>query len=432
MVEVENIEVMGWRKAIKGMRNAMNSWNRMDSGFCTGDKCFYTSECWNQSFKDKEDFCPLREYDKTGNNKMMKTECGFCGYVLGQNDLDLACRLIKAGPEHRKFLRMIHVQMDITGPLYWWKEMDTYKVATVANSCSTMHRLCYKPFEMSDFSFENLIGNESKEYFDVDCDFKEVFKDVLNHENYSISNKGRVWSKRRDKFLKPSVNSSDYKKVVLDGKNLYVHRLVAEVFCDNKNQYNEVNHIDGNKWNNNYNNLEWVTKSENSQHAFDIGLRTISGYTRYKVSKSMHRFTDDEIDEIKQMYLDGMSKQEIADKLNCYSSTICNIINGKTYREIEMTPYDTAKLLIDNLNELRNKYLETKDKKHWWQLIQLLPSSYNQLRTWDGSMETVLSILHQRDHHKLTTDWEPFRKACFNNIPYCKEFYEAMYGKEEN
>ena len=400
MLEITNLVTSGWEAAIRGMRNPKsipdgvnNSWDKADSHWTIKDGVSLPTS--------PNDFI----------------------YELGPNDLDLACRLIKAGTEHAKFLRMIHVQMDITAPLYWWKEIDTYKVATVANSCSTMHRLCHKPFEMTDFSFENLIGNESKEYFDVEEDFEEIFKDVKGHENYAVSNKGRVLSKRREKILKPSVNSSNYKKVVLDSKNLYVHRLVAEAFCENPNQYNEVNHIDGNKWNNNYNNLEWVTKSENSQHAFDIGLRTISGYTRYKVSKSTHRFTDDEIDEIKQMYLNGMSKQEIADKLNCYSSTICNIINGKIYREIEMTPYDTAKLLVDNLNELRNKYIETKDKTYRWQMIQLLPSSYNQFRTWDGSLQTILSILKQRKGHKLD-EWEQFRQACFENIPYCKEFYE--------
>lgn len=87
--------------------------------------------------------------------------------------------------------------------------------------------------------------------------------------------------------------------------------------------------------------------------------------------------------------------------------------------------------IVNVLNLYRKTFLETKDKKYWWQLIQLLPSSYNQLRTWDGNMETVLSILKQRKGHKLD-EWEQFRQACFDNIPYCKEFYEAMYDKEEN
>lgn len=219
MVKVEDIEVMGWRKAIKGMRNPLNSWGKSDS------------QVQYENIRD-----------------------GVGKFILGSNDLDLACRLIKAGPEHRKFLRMIHVQMDITGPLYWWKEMSTYKVATVTNSCSTMHKIHSKEFTLDDFSYENLL--EGGEY-------------ILN-------------------------------------------------------------------------------------------------------------------------------------------ST------------------------IDMLNKYRTQYLQTKNKKYWWQLIQLLPSSYNQLRTWDGNMETILSILHQRAHHKLNTDWEPFRQACFNNIPYCKEFYEAMYDEEEN
>ena len=241
MVKVEDIETMGWRKAIKGMRNPLNSWDKSDS-----EKCYILNEITKDNINYRCAGCK--------NEFSGRPNC----YILGPNDLDLALRLIKAGPEHRKFLRMIHVQMDITGPLYWWKEMDTYKVATVANSCSTMHKIHSKRFEESDFSVEHI-------------------------------------------------------------------------------------------------------KNFNEQH--------------WKV---------------------------------CLDN------------------------IIASLNVAREKYLETKDKTYWWQLIQLLPSSYNQLRTWDSNMETILSILHQRAHHKLNTDWEPFRQACFDNIPYCKEFYEAMYGKEEN
>ena len=377
MIKFENTEVIGWEAAIRGMRNPMNSWDKSDS--------YYGRKPMTDIFK------PITEE----------------AYLIGPNDLDLMKRLRNAGTDHRKFMRMITVYVDITAPLYWWKEFDTYKVGTVANSCSTMHRLTHKPFEMSDFSFEHLIGNESKEYFDVDYDFEEIFVDVLDHENYAVSNKGRIWSKKRDKFLTLSVNSSNYKKVVLDGKNLYVHRLVAQAFCLNPNKLEEVNHIDGNKWNNNYINLEWVNKSENAKHAFELGLRTVSGYTRYKVSKSAHRFTSDEIEEIRQLYYDGMSKQEIAEKFNCYLSTVCNIINGKTYREIEMTPYDTAKLLIDNLNELRDLYLTTKEKVYWYSMIQLLPTSYNQKRTVMLNYEVLANIYKSRKNHKLD-EWHDF------------------------
>ena len=403
MIKFENTEVIGWEHAIRGMRNPMNSWDKSDSNYCNGRSKFCDTCCVRP--KDEEAPC----YTATENKGKL--------FVVGENDLNLMKRLRDAGTDHRKFMRMIVVYVDITAPLYWWKEFDTYKVGTVANSCSTMHRLAYNPFKMSDFSFEHLIGNESKEYFNVEYDFKEVFRDIPEHKNYSISNKGRVWSKKRDKFLIPSVNSSNYKKVVLNGKNCYVHRLVAQTFCPNPNELKEVNHIDGNKWNNNYVNLEWVSKSENAKHAFDLGLRTVSGYTRYKVAHSAHRFTSDEIEEIKQLYYDGMSKQEIANKFNCYSSTICNIINGKTYREIEMTPYDTAKLLVDYLNELRDIYLEFKNKDIWYQMIQLLPSSYNQKRTVMLNYEVLANIYKSRKDHKLD-EWRVGFMDWIESLPY--------------
>ena len=118
MLKVERISVMNMENAIRGARNPLNSWARMDS-----------------------------YYDKDGN------------YVLGENDLSLATRLAKAGSDHRKFLRQIMVSMDITAPLYWWKEFDTYKVGTVANSTSTMHKIQAKAFEREDFSMERMTGD---------------------------------------------------------------------------------------------------------------------------------------------------------------------------------------------------------------------------------------------------------------------------------
>ncbi len=115
MIVLERTTVMNFDNAMRGARNPMNSWARMDS-------------------------C----YDQEGN------------YHLGPNDLDLARRLRKAGSDHRKFIRQIFVSVDITAPLYWWKEYDTYKVATVANSTSTMHKLHSKPFELDDFSHDHL------------------------------------------------------------------------------------------------------------------------------------------------------------------------------------------------------------------------------------------------------------------------------------
>ena len=114
MLRVENIDTFGFINAMRGMRNPMNSWGRQDSYYVDGKE------------------------------------------VIGPNDLDLLIRLTKAGTEHRKALRMMHIQMDITAPLYWWKEFDTYKIGTTANSCSTMHKIQEKEFELDDFSHEHL------------------------------------------------------------------------------------------------------------------------------------------------------------------------------------------------------------------------------------------------------------------------------------
>ena len=126
MIKLENTEVMGWEHAIRGMRNPKNSWDKSDSGFCDTIG------------------------DKYGN--IIKPE----NYRVGPNDYDLMKRLRNAGTDHRKFMRMITVYVDITAPLYWWKEFDTYKVGTVANSCSTMHKIHEKEFYEEDFSFERL------------------------------------------------------------------------------------------------------------------------------------------------------------------------------------------------------------------------------------------------------------------------------------
>lgn len=225
MIKVEAIEVFGIEGAMRGMRNPLNSWDKADT---------------------------------TVSDDILE---------IGENDLNLATRLIKTGTEHRKFLRMIHVQMDIIAPLYWWKEADTYKVGTTTNSCSTMHKIAAKEFTLDDFSHEHLIDDQ----------------DDFENENGQVSS--------------------------------------------------------------------------------------------YK----------------------------------------------------DFLYYD----VLDVLNTARRQYLETKDKKYWWQMIQLLPSSYNQRRTWDMSMETLLSILHQRKNHKLD-EWNEFRDICLEQVPYLKEFYEASLKETTN
>ena len=137
MIKIESVEVFGWESAIRGMRNPMNSWEKSDSGYVT-------------------------EVDEGG------FEAEF--YNIGENDLELMKKLVKAGTDHSKFMRMINVTLDITAPLYWWKEFDTYKVGTVRNSCSTMHKIAEKEFTLDDFSHEHLIPEAESFLSDIiDC-----------------------------------------------------------------------------------------------------------------------------------------------------------------------------------------------------------------------------------------------------------------------
>lgn len=130
MIKLENFEVVGWEHAIRGMRNAMNSWDKSDS---------------------------------TASTQAM--EEGW--FDIGPNDHELMMKLRSAGTDHRKFMRMIVVYVDITAPLYWWKEFDTYKVGTVANSCSTMHKIHAKEFTLEDFSCEHLIVSDDVNHIDM-------------------------------------------------------------------------------------------------------------------------------------------------------------------------------------------------------------------------------------------------------------------------
>ena len=221
MIKVENIDVWGFEHAIRGMRNPMNSWDKSDSAWTL-----------------KEDESPINPNDEPF-------------FEVGPNDLGLMKRLYKAGPEHRKYLRQIFVSMDITAPLYWWKEFDTYKVGTVANSCSTMHKIAAKEFDINDFSHEHI--------------------EDLNDMDYNTGYQ------------------------------------------------------------------EWIN-------------------------------------------------------------------------------------IIKCLNYMRERYLETKDKKYWWQLIQLLPSSYNQKRTVTMNYENAITIIKQRTGHKLD-EWNEFVRI-LGLLPYIHEIME--------
>lgn len=137
MITIDHTDIYGWEAAIRGMRNPLNSWSSSDTTWCDGD-AERTINGFHHTLRDDED---AQE-----------------GMELGYADKMLMTRLVRAGNDHSKFRRMINVTCDINAPLYWWKEFDTYKVGTVANSCSTMHKIASKKFELSDFSTEHLLG----------------------------------------------------------------------------------------------------------------------------------------------------------------------------------------------------------------------------------------------------------------------------------
>ena len=164
MLKIENVEVVGWEAAIRGMRNPMNSWDKSDSGYCMDTIACHTCMC---------------------NRNFCKKNMDSHAYVVGINDLKLMKKLAKAGTDHRKFMRMITVYANITAPLYWWKEFDTYKVGTVANSCSTMHKIHAKEFDISDFSCEHLVND------DYDGNNDRRFSDILEYTINAL-NEARV------------------------------------------------------------------------------------------------------------------------------------------------------------------------------------------------------------------------------------------------
>jgi hypothetical protein len=252
MIRISALSVHGFPEAIRGMRNPYNSWDKSDSrySFVTDDlKKFVT-----------EEGCTIVEVDSSDL------------YVVGPKDKELMKKLVAGGPVHAKFRRMITVAMDITAPLYWWKEFDTYKVGTVANSCSTMHTIMNKEFTLEDFSCEHLIRDNG---------------------------------------------------ITIDIDNV----------------------------------LDW----------------------------------DDAPSELL-----------------------------RSPEQTWMNPEEVLKTTIVMLNKCREKYIETKDKKYWWQIIQLLPSSYNQTRTVMLNYEVLSSMYHSRKNHKLD-EWKDFCRDIETILPMANE-----------
>lgn len=397
-----NTEVWGFKHAIRGMRNPKNSWDRIDSTFEPEVK-------------------------------------------LGENDLKLCLALIRGGSEHRKFLRQIFVSVDITAPLYFWKEYDTSNefFGCIEKVELNDNILCNR-FEMSDFNFNYLDGYKQEVH---QC-IPPLTTDELNDElwipivsDYEISNFGRCKHvfKRHSRIIRGSIHQDGYIFVTLHGVQYPIHRLVAEKFCTicgNKEDL-VVNHLDGNKQNNRATNLEWVTQAENVQHSYKNHLQPkgISTYTG--------KFTPTQREQIKKEYLSGMfSIRELASKYNVSHTTISAIGSDKYSCKKRENLYETvARPLVDTLNTLRDLYIaETNDikkEKILQQVLQILPESYMYSMTIVLTYEDILNMVHQRKNHKLN-EWSGKDNDELENfiswaltLPYMKEFLDVLGEKYE-
>ena len=167
MLNIEKTDIYGWEAAIRGARNSFNSWDKSDSEFLTADG---------------------DHHDIMGNSGPWHGGDGWDEMIIGPNDVSLMKKLAKAGPSHAKYRRFITVTMDVTGPLYWWKEMDTYKVGTVGNSCSTMHTIADKEFELEDFSWEHLFS-DSVDTLEKTIELLNMYR---NHYNNSVKRESKT------------------------------------------------------------------------------------------------------------------------------------------------------------------------------------------------------------------------------------------------
>lgn len=399
MIKVENIRVYNVLPAIQGARNPLESWDRMDS--------------------------------KEENGKT----------VLGPNDLGLMRRLFKAGKDHRKYTRQILVSMDITAPDYFFREFDTYKVGTIANSTSQMHKIMERPFTPDMFSCENMRGYK-KEVLQYIPEF-DVSQEVWKQYNalYEVSNFGRVkrrsyvtsnGSIQKERILKYSLSTDKYLKSNLitdEGRRDYrTHRLVAEVFIPIPEKYKDIsvdqlhiNHKDGNKLNNAVDNLEWCTAKENIAHSRENNLQP-SVCKTYK-----GKFDEYTRNQIKQLEKEGWSRKQLAKKYHVSHTCISDIVNDKYRYADYINEYEQFKQILQTMNELREEWLEEQDPIQkdilWKSVVQMCPQSWNYKRHLTMNLEVLYNMYYARKSHKLK-EWREFCDILVNEVDHFAEIAE--------
>lgn len=416
MIKIENAEVVGWEAAIRGMRNPLNSWKKSDSGY----------ECV--------------DYDSS-------TEQDVYSYKLGPNDKDLTKRLCKAGTDHRKFMRMITVYVDITAPLYWLAEFDTYKIGTVRNSCSFMHKGVSRPYGINDFSikderiYEVLNDLEMKKYdltYPYETNEYKMYID-MNGRNYRVYRNGRVireafdyidaygtGRKRHFEAADATIyqNKSGYFIVRFSGRgsgSIPLHQLVARCWLDKPDGAWQVDHLNTNKGDNSVENLEWVTPKENMKRAMESGLydNLKSLHRIYKVWKNNAKVIPvEKRSQFKSDADNGMTHKELAKKYNILPMQANNlryIMNNSEHESLFQECFIWERL-IDCLNNMRELYLDTKDEKVFQQIRALMPQGYMQRSTFMLNYEVLANMYKSRKNHRLD-EWQEFCEWC-KTLPY--------------
>ena len=430
MIKIENTDVYGFEAAIRGCRNPLNSWNRSDSFSCEKYFNYDTGNCLG---------CPV-EYPCDSQ----------CNFHIGTNDLKLMRNLAKAGNDHAKFERMINVTCDITAPVYIWAEIDTYKVATVRNSCSFMHKGVSKPFEINDFSVQDeriyyLLNPIETKIYELTYPYKtDSYKiyELSNGRKYKVFQNGKViaceftytdnYGKGRtrtfpEKECKPSRTRNGYYELNLGGRSgekWLLHRLVATAWKENPNNLETVNHIDGNKGNNSIENLEWCERKNNIKDGFEKGLYDKNKlHLAYNSWKNGHTVVSPETkSRIKYDYANGLNTTELSEKYEVSKKTINNILFIKPCENEELFRQTYVwEQLIDKLNQLRELYLETKDETIFFEIRQLLPQGYNVRATWQANYQVLWNMYNARKNHRLP-EWHEFCRF-IESLPYFKEIF---------
>lgn len=426
-MKFENTEVCGFKHAIRGMRNPHESWNKSDSVF---------------GVKVRGTGAPV------GHKSIINSfDNGFIEYaIIGENDLHLMQGLIKAGSEHRKFMRQIFVSVDITAPSYFMAELDTYKVGVTRDSTSFQHRGTVKRFDIDDFEVDEdvkeVLRIRENEFPDLFYPYETEDFRLYRTENgrtYKIYKNGKIVAmpfsyvdtKGRERFfeekeIKPSKTRTGYFEINLGGsirEKWLLHRLVAEVWLDNPCCYKTVDHKNGNKADNSVENLEWVSLEENVRRewgnfeGFDLARR-------YKTWKLSSKVLPPERAKIKALYDSGKYTQkqlsEMFDLKQAQISVVCRNVDSSTDKRELFERCYYWESIIDALNALRDKYLETKDYRYFRNIRQLLPMSYLYRSTITMSYENVLNMVRQRKNHKLT-EWSVQFMEWVRSLPYADE-----------